>query len=213
MPARRRSRSSRLPEPYRRRPGKSSRSSPAKLGVIKVDSDYRAEYPGGDASSTEAFATLVRAGSASLMELDRRIVATFDVPHPAATMLAVVDGAGEPLTPSQISERVLVASASTTATLDLLERRGWVRRMPNPDDRRSTLVEITPAGRAITDRLLPGIRAVERSAMNALTKSERVQFLSLLGKVLERLSELVDEEPIPLDGERNRPARLNPPSA
>lgn len=202
-----------MPEPYRRRPGKSARSSPAKLGVIKVDSDYKAEYPGGDASSTEAFATLVRAGSASLMELDRRIVATFDVPHPAATMLAVVDGAGEPLTPSQISERVLVASASTTATLDLLERRGWVRRMPNPDDRRSTLVEITPAGRAITDRLLPGIRAVERSAMNALTKSERVQFLALLGKVLERLAELVDEEPIPLDGERNRPARLSPPSA
>jgi DNA-binding MarR family transcriptional regulator len=128
-------------------------------------------------------------------------------------MLAVLDGAGEPLTPSQISDRVLVASASTTATLDLLERRGWVRRMPNPDDRRSTLVEITPAGRAITDRLLPGIRAVERSAMDALTKSERVQFLALLGKVLGRLAGLADEEPTPLDGERNRPARLGPPSA
>jgi DNA-binding MarR family transcriptional regulator len=85
--------------------------------------------------------------------------------------------------------------------------------MPNPEDRRSTLVEITPAGRAITDRLLPGIRAVERSAMDALTKSERVQFLALLGKVLGRLAELADEEPTPLDGERNRPARLNPPSA
>jgi DNA-binding MarR family transcriptional regulator len=206
-------RSSQLPEPYRRRPGRSARSSPAKLGLVKVDPDYKVEYPGADASSTEAFATLVRAGTAALMELDRRIVATFDVPHPAATMLAVLDGAGEPLTPSQISERVLVASASTTATLDLLERRGWVRRMPNPDDRRSTLVEITPAGSAITDRLLPGIRAVERSAMDALTKSERVQFLALLGKVLGRLAELADEEPTPLDGERNRPARLGPPSA
>jgi len=146
------------------------------------------------------------------MELDRRIVATFDVPHPAATMLAVVDGAGEPLTPSQISERVLVASASTTATLDLLERRGWLRRMPNPDDRRSTLVEITPAGRAIADQLLPGIRVVERTAMDVLTKSERVQLLALLGKVLGRLAELADEEPLPLDGERNRPTRLIPPS-
>ena len=213
MPARRRLRSSQLPEPYRRRPGRSARSSPAKLGLVKVDPDYKVEYPGGDASSTEAFATLVRAGTAALMELDSRIVATFEVPHPAATMLAVLDGAGEPLTPSQISERVLVASASTTATLDLLERRGWVRRMPNPDDRRSTLVEITPAGRAVTDRLLPGIRAVERSAMDALTKSERVQFLALLGKVLGRLAELADEEPTPLDGERNRPARLGPPPA
>lgn len=38
--------------------------------------------------------------------------------QPAATTLAVLDGAGGPLTPSQISERMLVASASTTATLD-----------------------------------------------------------------------------------------------
>jgi len=81
---------------------------------------------------------------------------------------------------AKFSERVLVASASTTATLDLVERRGWVRRMPNPDDRRSTLVQITPAGRAITDRLLPGVRVVERSAMDAVTKTERMQFLALL---------------------------------
>jgi DNA-binding MarR family transcriptional regulator len=128
-------------------------------------------------------------------------------------MLAVVDGAGEPLTPSQISERLVVASASTTASLDLLERRGWVRRTPNPDDRRSTFVEITPAGRAITDKLLPGVRVVERSAMDVLTKSERVQFLAMLGKVLGRLAQMAEAEPIRLDGERNRPARLRPPSA
>ena len=157
--------------------------------------------------------TIDRYAHVNRSEADDRARSALAGFRPAATMLAVVDGAGEPLTPSQISERVLVASASTTATLDLLERRGWVRRMPNPDDRRSTLVEITPAGRAITDQLLPGIRVVERSAMDALTKSERVQFLGLLGKVRGRLADMADEEPIPLDGERNRPARLNPPSA
>ena len=39
---------------------------------------------------------------------------------------------------------MLVASATMTATLDLLERRGWIRRIPNPGDRRSVLIEITP---------------------------------------------------------------------
>ena len=48
----------------------------------------------------------------------------------------------------------------------LLERRGWVRRMPHPEDRRSTLVEITDAGRAIADRLLAGIRILERDALD-----------------------------------------------
>ena len=49
-----------------------------------------------------------------------------------------------------------------TATLDLLEHRGWIRRIPNPDDRRSTLIEITPDGRAAADQLLPGIRTLEK---------------------------------------------------
>jgi DNA-binding MarR family transcriptional regulator len=197
-----------LPEPYRRRPGKRARPSPASLGLVKVDADFRVEYPDADAASTEAFASLIRAGTASLLELDRCVEASLGVSQAAATMLAVVDGAGEPLTPSEISERVLVASASTTATLDLLERRDWVRRMPNPDDGRSTLVEITDAGRAVADVLLAGIRTLERDALDALSPRERGQLLRLLGKVLERVAELAEHDPTPLDGRRRRPARL-----
>ncbi len=112
--------------------------------MVKVDPDFEAEYPGGDASSTEAYASLVRAGAAVLQELDRRVEASFDMAQPVGTVLAVLDGAGGPLTPTQISDRVLVASATMTANLDLLERRGWIRRLANRDDRRSTLVGITP---------------------------------------------------------------------
>ena len=202
-----------MPEPYRRRPGKRLRLSPAKLGIVTVDSDFDVEYPDGDATSTEAYTTLVRAGTAALLELDRCVHASLGVSQPAATMLAVLDGAGEPLTPSQISERVLVASASTTATLDLLERRGWARRTPNPNDGRSTLVEITDSGRAVADQLLPGIRTLERHALDKLSPTERRQLLRLLDKILTRVADLADATPTPLQGRRNRPARLDPPSA
>jgi DNA-binding MarR family transcriptional regulator len=193
------------------RPGRSGRSrpSPASLGVVRVDADYRDEYPGGDPTCTEAYASLCRTGEALLGELDRRIAATFDMPHAAATALAVIDGAGEPLTPSQVSDRVLVASATMTATLDLLEYRGWIRRIPNPADRRSVLIEITPDGRAAADHLLPGIRTVERSILSALTQDERAQLLDLLAKVLARAAEVAAEKPEPLDGRRIRPARLD----
>lgn len=56
---------------------------------------------------------------------------------------------------------------------DLLEHRGWIRRVPNPDDRRSTLIEITPDGRAAADQLLPGIRTLEKSFLSALSYAER----------------------------------------
>ena len=197
-----------MPEPYRRRPGKGGRPSPATLGVVKVDDDFADEFPDGDATSTEAFATLVRAGTAALLELERRVDASFGVSQPAATMLAVLDGAAEPLTPSQISERLLVPSASTTTTLDALERRGWTRRVPNPDDRRSTLVEITDDGRAVADRVLAGVRTLERDALDGLSPSERRHLLRLLAKTIARVADLASAPPPPLEGRRNRPRRL-----
>jgi DNA-binding MarR family transcriptional regulator len=176
--------------------------------AVRVDADFADEYPDGDAPSTEAYASLVRAGQAVLAELDRCITDSIDVRQPIFTALAVLDGAGEALTPSEIAERVLVASATMTATLDALERRGWVRRVANPADRRSVLVEITPDGRAVADQVLPGIRAVEKSMMSRLTVTERAQLVELLDKVLQRSAEIAAEEPIPMSGRRVRPARL-----
>jgi len=195
-----------VPEPYRRKPSKDERPSAAARGVVKVDPDFGIEYPDGDASSTEAYATLARTGAACSQELERFVGANFDMPVAAATVLAVLDGATEPLTPSEIGDRTLIASATLTATLDLLERREWVRRTPNPDDRRSTLVEITAAGRGNADVLLPSIRRVERSALSTLSAAERVQLVDLLAKVLERLADIGAEPPEDLGGPRVRPA-------
>ena len=179
------------------RPGRGSRPSPASLGIVKVDADFPDEYPGGDPTCTEAYASLCRTGEALLGELDRRIAATFGISQPAATALAVIDGAGTPLTPSQVSDRVLIASATMTATLDLLERRGWIRRVPNPADRRSVLIEITPEGRATTDQLLPGIRTIEQNILSALTRDERAHLLDLLAKILTRTAEVAAARPSP----------------
>ena len=197
-----------------RRRGRSGRGrpSPASLGPVKVDEDFDDEYPGADRTCTEAYASVCRTGEALLGELDRRVRLTLGIPQAAATALAVIDGAGAPLTPSQISDRMLIASATMTATLDLLEHHGWIRRAANPGDRRSTLIEITPDGKAATDQLLPGIRALEKTTLSALTPAERAQLLDLLAKILARAAEIAATEPEPLTGQRIRPTRLNGPA-
>ncbi len=197
------------PGPPRRR-GRSGRGrpSPASLGPVKVDADFDDEYPEANRTCTEAYASVCRAGEALLGELDRRVRLTLGIPQAAATALAVIDGAGAPLTPSQVADRVLIPSATMTATLDLLERRGWVRRAPNPGDRRSTLVEITPDGRAVADQMLPGIRTLEKSILTVLTPGERAQLLGLLAKILDRAAAVATEDPEPLTGLRVRPGRL-----
>ena len=92
-----------------------------------------------------------------------------------------------------------------TATLDQLERRHWVRRLPNSADRRSVLVEITDEGRAVTDRMLPVIRNVEKTTMAVLSERERAQLVRMLDKVLRRTAELASGDPIDAAGPRVRP--------
>ncbi len=189
------------------RRGGARRPSVGARGAVRVPEDFTTEFPAGDAASTEAYASLVRAGQAFLAEIDRSVLATLDVKQPIFTALAVLDGAEAPLTPSEIADRVLVASATMTATLDLHEQRGWVRRVPNPADRRSVLVEITDEGRAVADRMLPIIREVEKSMMAALTDAERHTLVELLHKLLLRSAELAAEPPTTAAGSRVRPNR------
>ena len=152
-----------MPEPVARtgKPGRGGSDRPglSARGVVKVDADFTTEYPDGDPPRPRPTPRSARVGDVLLRELETHIEATFGVKQIVATALAVIDGAEAPLTPSDIGERVLLPSASITSTLDILERRGWVRRVPNPDDRRSVLIEITAEGRATADQLLPGVRA------------------------------------------------------
>jgi DNA-binding MarR family transcriptional regulator len=199
---------SELRRPSRPRKASAISPSPAALGVVKVGPHFADEYPDGNAAAAEAYATLIRTGQALLLEIERTMIATFGVPQSLLNSLAVIDGAGEPLTPSQISERTLISSATMTGTLDALEYGGWVRRLPHPEDRRSLLVEITDEGAAVADLLLPGIRKVEQAVFAQLNPTERRTLLRLLAKVLDGAATVAQADPIPLDGQRIRPARL-----
>lgn len=51
------------------------------------------------------------------------------------------------LTPSQLARNLGVGLAAVTAVLDHLENSSYARRAKNPQDRRSLLITLTPAGR------------------------------------------------------------------
>jgi DNA-binding MarR family transcriptional regulator len=55
--------------------------------------------------------------------------------------LDLLDRSG-PLTAGDLARRTGLAPASVTGLIDRLERKGFVRRIPNPSDRRSVLVEV-----------------------------------------------------------------------
>jgi DNA-binding MarR family transcriptional regulator len=114
----------------------------------------------------------------------------------ARMALAVIEGANEPLEPSVIAERLIITSGSMTSMLDTLERRGLVRRMPHPEDRRKLLVEVSDEARNILDEMLPSLHQRERKLMEAaLTKDEQRRLLEFLAKVQSAAGKMVDEPP------------------
>jgi DNA-binding MarR family transcriptional regulator len=104
--------------------------------------------------------------------------------------LAVLEGAGQPLSPTTIAERLLVTTASVTSLLDTLERRGLVERRPDPGDRRKLLVAITDQGLALVDQFLPEVVALQTAAMAELSEPQRRQLVKLLTTVRAGLADL-----------------------
>jgi DNA-binding MarR family transcriptional regulator len=51
---------------------------------------------------------------------------------------------------SQLGKQLQIHQTSITSLVDRLEKQGLIKRTPHPTDRRSTMAQITPAGRALT---------------------------------------------------------------
>jgi MarR family transcriptional regulator, organic hydroperoxide resistance regulator len=48
-----------------------------------------------------------------------------------------------------IANELAITTGGTSKLVDRIEASGYCRRLPNPDDRRSSLLELTPAGRRL----------------------------------------------------------------
>lgn len=56
---------------------------------------------------------------------------------------------GVGVTPKQAGEYLELTTGAMTSLIDRLERHGHLERRPNPDDRRSVLLHLTPSGSAV----------------------------------------------------------------
>jgi DNA-binding MarR family transcriptional regulator len=87
-----------------------------------------------------------------------------------------------PLPMRELGAGLMTDAPYTTVMVDDLEQRGLLLRQINPADRRSKLVRITPAGRAVAHRA-ERIQSAPPAALAALTEAQ----LTTLERVLRRL--------------------------
>ena len=108
---------------------------------------------------------------------------TFDV-------LTTLRRSGPPyrLRPTELHSSLMVSSGGMTDRLDRLTEAGLVRRVADPEDGRSLLVELTERGRALSAQVFREDMALEREVLSALSAAERRQ----LGELLKRLALVVE---------------------
>lgn len=107
-------------------------------------------------------------------------------------VLAALRRAGPPycLSPTALYSSLLISSGAMTNRLDRLLAAGFVRRIPDSNDRRSMLVQLTPKGLRIIDQAIVSHAENEQKLLAPLGPSERKALAEYLRTLL---SEYEDE--------------------
>jgi DNA-binding MarR family transcriptional regulator len=86
--------------------------------------------------------------------------------------------------PGDLASDLELSSGAMTSRLDRLEQAGLVRRLPDPEDRRGVVVELTDKGREAWDLAANVQGRREAFFARTLTKPEQKQLNTLLRKLL-----------------------------
>ncbi len=96
-------------------------------------------------------------------------------------------GAPYQLSPGALLRATLVTSGTMTNRIDRLAANGLVRRLPDPQDKRGVLVQLTDRGRAVADAALADLLAQERELLAGLDARQQDRLAALLRTLLSPL--------------------------
>jgi DNA-binding MarR family transcriptional regulator len=86
--------------------------------------------------------------------------------------------------PGQLATDMRLSSGAMTNRLDRMEEAGLIRRLPDPNDRRGTLIEPTEEGNATWDRTTGTQARREAMIASVLDASEKEELHNLLRRLM-----------------------------
>jgi MarR family 2-MHQ and catechol resistance regulon transcriptional repressor len=149
-------------------------------------SDSRIESP--DLSGVHLWLIFMKSYHA-LREVDARSISASGLCLSDFAILEMLLHKG-PLPVNTIGRKIMLTSGSITTAIDRLENKRFVRRQACPDDRRVTLVQLTPTGRKLIEKIFKMHAAHLEKAFEPLSATERAAlgtFLKKIGKHSETI--------------------------
>jgi DNA-binding MarR family transcriptional regulator len=163
--------------------------------VDRVIDQWAEARPDLDLAPTAVIARLGRATAYVDAALNRRLE-EFGLRRSSWDVLASLRRSGPPyrMSPTQLYLAHMRSSGAMSHRLARLERAGLVRRVPDPGDARGMLVELTPRGRRLVDRIAPEHLDNERDLLSTLSDEEQATLAALLRKLLVAFER---DQPVP----------------
>lgn len=128
-----------------------------------------------------AFINFMRAADSVVARLDAQIEMG-GLTHGQFAVLEALLHLG-PLNQRDLARKLLRSGGNVTVVIDNLEKRGWVRRDRQKQDRRMVVVSLTPAGRRLIARIFPRHAAAITAEMSRLSPDEQETLRALCRKL------------------------------
>lgn len=113
-----------------------------------------------------------------------------DVQYNVLSLLKHQSGSRSGLTQVELSKMMLVNRANITTLIDRMEKAELVQRRPVPDDRRYNIIELTPHGIEMYQKVDGVYKKKISQIMNALNTEELHDLIRILEKVRDNLSQV-----------------------
>ena len=146
---------------------------------------WGAARPDIEVKALQVTARLTRVG-AHLAKRQEAVFGRFGLGRGEVGALSALRISGSPyrLSPTHLAKGLMLSSAGVTSRIDKLERRGLVRRLDDPNDRRGVLIELTDEGLEVVDAAVAAITLSDRQLLERLDPEEISQLEAILRKLL-----------------------------
>jgi DNA-binding MarR family transcriptional regulator len=128
-----------------------------------------ADAHGGFDGSVQTLARALQRLDASHRRVRRQFATNFGLSASEFNALMLISQIHQ-LTPKQLAHQLGLTNGAVTAMTDRLDADGWIRRIPNPTDRRSLYLEVAPKGKRAVKKVAEDYLEMVASAIETSRK-------------------------------------------
>ncbi len=122
------------------------------------------------------------------LEIRKRLRNEFGITLARFDYLAQLHRYPEGLRMNALSKRLMVTGGNVTGLSSELEKEGWVKRQLDQNDRRATMIRLTPLGLERFETMATAHEAWVTELFSGLDKKDKSELHALLGKARTQFS-------------------------